>query len=277
MTNYKFVILVIPLSFLKSNSSEASTSTKVKSRAMIQQKPVYRKTIIGWTTFVVTAMSVLLMFSGCVSLSKTQCLEGDWFEIGLHDGESGVESEQFNVYVDTCAKYNVVPDFAKYSEGRTKGLEFFCTHSNGYSEGRQGREYRNVCSGTAEELFLEGHSLGYNVHLTEEVVEDLNSKIREKVEQIEIWKRQIDDMWIRSRNGNPDMNAVSDRSSQRADLESNITDERTQIEELRVRRAEAMNEYQKAVDEANENGILEDAIVEYPDVRDEDGKEVIDR
>ena len=105
---------------------------------MNQKNPLCLMTAIRSVTLVGIVAPVLLMFAGCASLSKAQCLEGDWFEIGLSDGESGMDSARFDEYVDTCAKYDVVPDFAKYSEGRTKGLEFFCTRSIGYSEGRQG-------------------------------------------------------------------------------------------------------------------------------------------
>ena len=68
-----------------------------------------------------------------------------------------MESARFDEYVDTCAKYDVVPDFVKYSEGR------------------EGREYRSICSGTSEERFLEGHLLGYNVHSTEETIQDTST------------------------------------------------------------------------------------------------------
>lgn len=98
---------------------------------MNKKKPIFGETTIGAVSLVVIVLPALLLFAGCASLSRTQCLEGDWYEIGLSDGKSGVESEQFNVYVDTCAKYDVVPDFAKYSEGRTKGLEFLTSTVSG--------------------------------------------------------------------------------------------------------------------------------------------------
>ena len=248
-------------------------------RTMNQKKRVYRKTAMRSVTLVGIVAPVLLMLAGCASLSKAQCLEGDWYEIGLSDGESGVESDRFNGYVDTCAKYGVVPDFAKYSEGRTKGLEFFCTRSNGYSEGRQGREYHNVCSGTSEELFLEGHSLGYNVHSTEEIVEDLDTKIRETYKQLETLEETQLDHSIEERarvsgtSVDGDANVAQELSNQVsgeiANRQKDITEAEMQLKEFQDLKAEAIKDYQKAIDEANENGFQEEAIIEYLKIDDE--------
>ena len=186
-----------------------------------------------------------------------------------------MDSARFDEYVDTCAKYDVVPDFAKYSEGRTKGLEFFCTRSNGYSEGRQGREYQNVCSGTSEELFLEGHSFGYRVYSAIETINTLNSEISEKAKEIRLWEIQGDeilDLWIAGATERErDTNKRNELSDQGADLQSDITKAKAQVKELRDRKAEAMIEYREAVDEANENGFQEEAKIEFPEVSD-DGK-----
>ncbi|MYD44788.1 MAG: DUF2799 domain-containing protein [Gammaproteobacteria bacterium] len=242
---------------------------------MNQEKLVYRKTTTNVATFVVIVLPVLLMISGCTSLSKVQCLEGDWYEIGLVDGESGMESARFDEYVDTCAKYDVVPDFVKYSEGRTKGLEIFCTRSNGYSEGREGSVYRNVCSGISEELFLVGYSFGHKVYSALETINTLNSEISEKAKQIRNWEIQGDEILDLSFAGanerERDADERNELSDQAADLQSDITEAKAQVKELRDRKAEAMIEYRTAVDEANENGFPEEATIEFPEVSD-DGK-----
>ncbi|MYF37686.1 MAG: DUF2799 domain-containing protein [Gammaproteobacteria bacterium] len=239
---------------------------------MNHKNPVCLKTAIRSAAFVVTVMAAFLGFAGCASLNKTLCLEGDWYEIGLRDGESGVESEQFDEYVDTCAKYDVIPDVAKYSEGRTKGLEFFCTRSVGYSEGRQGREYRNVCSESSEKLFLDGHSLGYNLYSTEKTIEDLDRTISENYDQIRIWQNRIDEIeetWL-GQSLNPDLTSSPlDTAEERAARRQDILDAKTEIEELQELKAEAMIEYRRALDEASDNGFQEEEIIEYPEVDDE--------
>lgn len=59
---------------------------------MNKKKPIFGETTIGAVSFVVIVLPTLLLFAGCASLNRTQCLEGDWYEIGLSDGESGMES-----------------------------------------------------------------------------------------------------------------------------------------------------------------------------------------
>ena len=230
---------------------------------MNKKKPIFGETTIGVVSFVVIVLPALLLFAGCASLNKTLCLEGDWYEIGLQDGESGMESTWFDEYVDTCAKYEVVPDFAKYSEGRTKGLEFFCTRSNGYSEGRQGREYRNVCSGTPEELFLEGHSLGYNIHSAEETIKDLTRDIGEKYEEIRMWQKLIDEnegaetVDLLSDMLSIDPQVIDDYLEQFAVRSHDIIDAKNEIEKLQELRAKAIVEYHKAIEAANKKGFQE--------------------
>lgn len=221
---------------------------------MRQEKLVYRKTTTHVATVVVIFMPVLLMFSGCSSLSKVQCLEGDWYEIGLRDGESGVESAQFNVYLDTCAKYDVVPDFAKYSEGRWKGLESFCTLSMGYSVGREGKEYRGVCTGTSEELFLVGHSLGDQVHSTEEMVKSIDEEMRTLNAQIETLENQIADL---QGAADLDSDTTSDIYNQLSLLGQDLREAEDKIKPLQKRRNDAIIEYREAIEEAIENGVLE--------------------
>ena len=263
MTDHKILFLSMPLSFFNSNSSETSKFAIAKSRTINQKDPGCRKTVIRSATFVAIVTATLLMFSGCASFNKTLCLEGDWYEIGLRDGESGVESKQFDEYVDTCAKYDVLPDFAKYSEGRTKGLEFFCTRSVGYSEGRQGRKYRNVCSGTPEEQFLEGHLLGFNIYSAEETIKDLTREIGEKYEEILMWQKLRDENEGEELSDalsdllSTDTLIIDDQIDQITAPSLDIIDAKIELEKLQELRGKAIVEYHKAIKTAEIKGFQE--------------------
>lgn len=225
-----------------------------KLKTMKQKSCAYRKKVIPRKTLFVPVVLALLIISGCAALSKADCLHGDWYEIGLQDGKVGEPSERFNYYKDICSKFDVLPDIAKYSEGRTKGLEIFCTRTMGYSEGREGREYQNVCSGSSEELFLEGHSLGYRVHSTEEMVESFDQEMSLLSEQIETLETQIAELEDSYREGNFSNRSISDQLKV---LRENLIETRDKIEPLKESRTDALSEYREAVDEANENGFLE--------------------
>lgn len=199
----------------------------------------------------------LVLVPGCSSLSKVDCLYGDWYEIGLEDGQSGIESERFNNYVDTCARYGVRPDFTEYSKGRTKGLESFCTRTKGYSEGRKGRSYQYVCSGTAETLFLEAHSIGFDVHIAEQQIHTVDQAVAQRNTQIERLENQIDT--IEDKLVDEDTDA-QDRKALVKELDRvhrDISDAQTQIILLREQKIDAIIDYREAVDQANENGFRE--------------------
>lgn len=220
---------------------------------MKQKSCVYRKKVMQGSTFLMTVVLVLLIIPGCASFSKADCLHGDWYEIGLQDGKAGLGSERFNYYEDICAKYDVRPDFAKYSDGRTTGLSFFCTPSVGYSEGREGREYRGVCSESSEELFLEGHSLGFRVHSAEEVLDSVDRELRPLIARIALLESRIDDL----RNADPDRVSATDLSNELSDLGQDLNDTEDRIETLQIRKNEAIIEYREAIEKALENGFLE--------------------
>ena len=216
----------------------------------------------------VAVVPALLLMPGCAALSKADCLNGDWYEFGLEDGKAGLESDRFNEYVDICAKYGVSPDFAKYSEGRTKGLEFFCTRNVGYVEGREGRDYRDVCSGAAEELFLEGHSLGHRVHAAEELVDSIDKELSPLLKELERLERQLSEYSVQDID--PDTERVISR--ERVGMQREVIALKEQIKPLQERRVEAIIEFREAVDEANDNGFREDVDVGNDmDVRDEHG------
>lgn len=228
----------------------------------------FRKRAMQHVTLLVAVVLALLIILGCAVLSKADCLYGDWYEFGLEDGEAGLESDRFNEYVDICAKYGVSPDFAKYSEGRTKGLEFFCTRSVGYAEGREGREYRDVCSGAKEELFLKGHSLGYRVHAAEELVDSIDKEFSPLSKELERLERQLSEFSVL------DIDRDTERviSGERAGMQKEVLALTEQIKPIHERRVDAIVEYQEAVDEANDNGFRE--VVDEGndmDVRDENG------
>lgn len=224
---------------------------------MKQTNGVDRKRVIHSVTLMVFVVPVLLMVPSCASLSKADCLYGDWYEIGLRDGLSGVESERFSAYVDTCARYGVRPDSSEYSKGRTKGLESFCTSSVGYSEGRMGRDYRYVCSGIAEELFLVGHSLGFNVHSTEDYIHTIVQAIAQQNTQIGRWEKQIKSIEEQLVDDDTDTKRRMELIKELDWRHRDITQAKTEIIRLQERRIDAIIDYHEAVDEANDNGFRE--------------------
>lgn len=78
-----------------------------------------------------------LFLTGCASLSKDACLEGDWQGIGMRDEVAGrVAESRFVSHLIACNRVEVVPDRQVWQQGYARGLESYCTPSSGLREGQ---------------------------------------------------------------------------------------------------------------------------------------------
>ena len=57
-----------------------------------------------------TTAALLGALSGCASLSKSECLNANWEDIGVRDGANGQPEEYLIQHSTACAKVNVAPD-----------------------------------------------------------------------------------------------------------------------------------------------------------------------
>ena len=124
------------------------------------------------------ALAVLIMLAGCASVSREECLAGDWVSIGQRDGAAGrVGSAQFERHVTACAKVDVTPDRAAWAQGYEAGLQRYCTPLSGLREGEAGSSYRNVCPAGTEAGFLRGHDLGLAAYRQRQRISEIEREI----------------------------------------------------------------------------------------------------
>lgn len=98
------------------------------------------------------ALAACLGVASCATLSEEQCLDANWYEIGQRDGSLGRPSDFVEQHREACADVGVVPDVARWTQGRAVGLRSYCTPENAYWLGRQGRLVAPVCSTNLDEL-----------------------------------------------------------------------------------------------------------------------------
>lgn len=95
---------------------------------------------------------ILISFtlSACTyqSLTKEQCLSGDWQGIGYQDGLVGRYPDWIIEHVKACAKTGIKPNIDAWQKGRIAGLKYYCTEDNFYRLGINGRAVRYVCAKT---------------------------------------------------------------------------------------------------------------------------------
>lgn len=122
---------------------------------------------------------LLLLLSGCASMSEQECLTANWLDKGYRDGRNGLPLTLLAEHREACAKVGVVPDNTLYLRGRDRGIVEYCTPENARHEGRLGRSYRNACPAHLERNFLRNYEDAKRVYDAEQEVDRLNRRSSE--------------------------------------------------------------------------------------------------
>ena len=126
--------------------------------------------------------------SGCASLSKEQCLAGNWEDIGYRNGRDGYKPESLDAHAKSCAEYGVRPNRDQYTQGYKKGIATYCSPSNGRHVGEAGRYYHHVCPAELEPAFLRQYSYGKELHDAKDKIESVKSELTKKEDQLRVEK-----------------------------------------------------------------------------------------
>lgn len=135
--------------------------------------------------------SLLLLLASCSSISKDECLRGDWYSLGVNDGKAGTLASKFRDYQKDCTEHGVTPDFKAYQQGHSQGLVFYCDFPHGEARGRSGAEYNTACSGKLEADFRRGYQQGRRWYQAKSKVDELGSAISSLQMRIEQHKDEI--------------------------------------------------------------------------------------
>jgi hypothetical protein len=147
----------------------------------IEQRPISRQLLSA-------SVALILVLSGCSSMSKNECLTVDWRTVGYEDGVDGYSADRIGEHRKACAKYGVSTDLALYQQGREQGLQEFCKPANGYRVGVRGSSYPSVCPAALESAFAAAFDSGHQLYVLESRVSNADAQInyrRRELNQIE--------------------------------------------------------------------------------------------
>ena len=119
------------------------------------------KSTFGVTMLILTAA----LISSCASLTKEQCLQGDWNHLGYLDGYQGRSHGYFEKHVKACQRVHVQPDKETWLDGHKRGARKYCEPDNAYKQGLMGRKYHNICEPDQHKTFVVLHELGHREYL----------------------------------------------------------------------------------------------------------------
>mgnify|MGYP000462593198 FL=1 len=125
----------------------------------------------------------LILVSACTAISEEECRLGDWYQVGLQDGQAG-KKNYAATYNKDCSEYKVKVDRTLYNEGRAEGLKSFCTYENGVVQGSSLNGYSRVCPASLSKAFLDGYTPHYNLAKAKRAVGDAESKLADIKSQL---------------------------------------------------------------------------------------------
>ncbi|SHO48936.1 DUF2799 domain-containing protein [Desulfopila aestuarii] len=126
----------------------------------------------------VICLFLICSLSSCATLSKNECLNGDWLTIGYEDGAKGESRERIGAHQEACSEYGIAPDFNTYQKGYDNGLLLFCTPRNGFIKGKGGYQYSGICPEKLESGFLEGYDGGREIYQHTVKSNSLNNELQ---------------------------------------------------------------------------------------------------
>ncbi|CAB1060229.1 hypothetical protein D1BOALGB6SA_4994 [Olavius sp. associated proteobacterium Delta 1] len=112
------------------------------------------------STGIISIMAIVLIFAGCASVSKEDCLLTDWYEIGRLDGRQGKPRTTFQGRAKACLEHGISADRQAYYNGHDQGLKYYCSEQKGFELGQKGLPYRSVCPLQLEPDFRAGYHKG---------------------------------------------------------------------------------------------------------------------
>lgn len=142
------------------------------------------------------AIYALAILPACTTISKEDCQNVNWYQVGVKDGQNGwnINSFQGHGYqIKSCSQQGVEQSKNKYLEGQAEGLKNFCSYESGLMHGDRGDHYDNVCPKNLQESFLQGYNLGkqrYDLRVRQEQLDDREAALNKKEAELHVTSSQ---------------------------------------------------------------------------------------
>ena len=132
----------------------------------------------------ITGILSLIVLTGCATLSKQDCMQGDWYGVGSKDGHAGETSSRLSDHIKACNEYGIAVDNNAYMAGREQGLKDYCRLENAFIVGLNGQPYHHVCPPNIDRLFAHYHSTAFTVHEDRAELDQLDNDLSSKESQL---------------------------------------------------------------------------------------------
>ena len=132
----------------------------------------------------------------CAVISKEQCLDADWRQIGYGVGKNGNtdKTSAFDKRKRTCAKHNASANWREFELGHSDGIVAFCQLDNAVKLGVDGAVHainKRVCSERDYQGFHESFNTGYKLYILNSRVNEIDITISHAYNQISHHKNNL--------------------------------------------------------------------------------------
>jgi hypothetical protein len=133
-----------------------------------------------WMIDICKVLAVFLMLSvgGCASLSQSECISADWYDLGVHNALEGQKRNYVAKHFKACSEYQITPDLVEYKLGWMEGVQKFCTAQSAWYYGLTRHQYQNTCSINEEKQFLPAYRLAKKVLAKRSEINEHRSDLR---------------------------------------------------------------------------------------------------
>ncbi|HET7868270.1 MAG TPA: DUF2799 domain-containing protein [Burkholderiaceae bacterium] len=112
-------------------------------------------------TLLLVLLAALMGLAGCADMSKSECAQADWRELGRQDAMSGQTLARFGRRAEACRKNGLPADKALYEAGHAQGQAAFCTPARGTADALAGAPPAALCAiDPVGEPYRQGHAAG---------------------------------------------------------------------------------------------------------------------
>ena len=126
----------------------------------------------------IAVSALLATLNGCASLSKNECLNANWEDIGIRDGADGRPEEYLIRHTTACAKVAVTPDRESWFAGREQGLDRFCVPYRAYQLGEYGSSFdAGICRRYDQDRLVDAYERGLEVRRLGAEVDSIQGEI----------------------------------------------------------------------------------------------------
>lgn len=172
----------------------------------------------------------LSQLGACAVMSKSDCLNADWRQVGYGVGIDGKldKTDAFNVREKACVKHGAPANWEQFKDGHADGIVEFCQLINAVELGARGAHRaidNQVCPERDYPGFGEAFRVGYKLHTLNSRIYENNSEIVNLNNQIHRYEKQI-------RRINQDLSAQGSNESNLNQLKSERRNLRNRIYQL---------------------------------------------